>query len=98
MRGQVLHAAVGQHFKGLLGYGHVVFGQVARIGSGVGQGLVALVQALRQRQRGFGRITELAVGFTLQRGQVKQARAGLGGGRSLFGDGGFLPAHRIGND
>jgi hypothetical protein len=33
----------------------------------------------------------------LQRGQVKQARAGFGGGLALFGDGGWLVAHGIGN-
>jgi hypothetical protein len=93
----VAHAAVGQHFKGLLGHGHIVFGQVARVGTGVGQGLVALVQALGQRQRGLGRKTKLAVGFALQTGQVKQSRARLRGGRGLFCHAGGLAADRIHN-
>ena len=29
MRGQVAHAAVGEHFKGLFDHGQVVFGQMA---------------------------------------------------------------------
>ena len=59
---QVAHAAVGQHFKRLLGHGQIVFGQRARVGTRVGQGLVAFVQALRQGQRGLGAEAELAVG------------------------------------
>ena len=50
---------------------------------------MALVQRLRQRQGGFGREAELAVGFALQRGQVKQLGAGLRGGLGLFCDAGF---------
>jgi hypothetical protein len=51
---QVGHARVGQHFKGLACHAQVVLGQGARIGTRVGQGLVALVQALRQGERGLG--------------------------------------------
>jgi hypothetical protein len=60
---------------------------VARIGTRVGEGFVTLVQALRQGQRGLGREAELAVGLALQAGQVKQAGAGLGGGRCSIGKG-----------
>ena len=58
---------------------------------------MALIQALGQRQGGFGGVAELAVGFALQGGQVKQAWAGLCGGRRLFGDRRLLAAHGIGN-
>ena len=66
MRRQMLHAAVGQHVEGVLGHGQVVFGQSARIGTRVGEGFVALIQRLRQRQSGFGREAKLAVGLTLK--------------------------------
>jgi len=68
---------------------------VARVGTRVGQGLVTFVQALSQRQRGLGRETKFAVGLALQAGQVKQAGAGLRGGRGLFGHAGRLAAHRV---
>ena len=91
------HAGVSQHLKGLLDHWHVVLGQRARVGTGVGQRLVALVQALRNRQRGLGRVAKLAIGFALQAGQVKQRRCGLGGRLAFFGDAGALAAHGIGN-
>ena len=94
---QVAHAAAGQHGEGLVRHGHVVLGQGTRVGTRVGQGLVALVQALRQRQRGLGREAELAVGLALQAGQVEQQRAGLGRGLGLLGDLGRLAAHGVGN-
>ena len=58
---------------------------------------MALVQALRQRQRGFGRKAELAVGLALQAGQIEQQGRRLRGGLALFGDGGLLAAHGVGN-
>ena len=97
VRRQVVHARIGQHFKGLLDHRHVVLGQMARVGSGVGQGLVLFVQALRQRQRGFGRIPKLAVGLALQAGQVKQGGRGLSGGLALFAHRARLTLHRMGN-
>ena len=97
MRRQVVHARIGQHFKGLLDHRHVVLGQMARVGSGVGQGLVLFVQALRQRQRGFGRIPKLAVGLALQAGQVKQGWRSLSGGLALFAHRARLTLHRMGN-
>ena len=54
MRRQMLHAGIRQHLEGLLHRGQIVFGQRTRIGARVGECLVALVQALRQLQRGFG--------------------------------------------
>ena len=58
---------------------------------------MAFVQALRDRQRGFGRVAKLAIGLALQAGQVKQRRRGLGGGLAFFSNAGALAAHRIGN-
>ncbi len=66
---------LGEHAHGLLDHRQVVLGQGARIGTRIGQRLVPLVQALRQRQRGLGRKAEAAVGFALQRSQVEQQRA-----------------------
>ena len=97
VRRQVLHLAAGEHFKGLLDHRHIVFGQGARIGTRVGQRFVALVQALRNRQRGLGRKAELAVGFALQRGQIKQQAGSLRGRLGFFADAGFLAAHGVGN-
>ncbi len=97
MRRQVLHRALGQHLEGLAHHRQVVFGQGARVGTRVGQGLVALVQALRNRQGGLGAVAELAVGLALQRCQVEQQRAGLGRGLALFGHRGGFAAHGVGN-
>ena len=58
---------------------------------------MAFVQALRDRQRGFGRVAKLAIGLALQAGQVKQRRRGLGGGLAFFSHAGALAAHRLGN-
>ena len=44
----------GEHAHGLLDHRQVVLGQRARIGTRIGQRLVPLVQALRQRQRRLG--------------------------------------------
>ena len=97
VRRQMAHVAVGQHLEGLFDDRHIVFGQGARIGTRVGQGLVALVQALGNLQGGLGRETKLAVGLALQAGQVKQQGRSLGGGLALFGHGGGLAAHRVCN-
>ena len=97
VRCQMAHAAVSQHLEGALDHRHIVFGQVARIGTRVGQGLVALVQRLRNRQRGLGGEAELAVGLALQTGQVKQQRRGLAGGLAFFRHAGGLAAHGLGN-
>ena len=96
-RGQVAVLRGGQHLQRLARGGQVVLGQVARIGTRVGQRLVLFVQRLGQRQGGFGRKAELAVGLALQAGQVKQQRAGLGAGLRFFGDGGGLALHGAGN-
>ena len=96
-RGQVAVLRGGQHLQRLARGGQVVLGQVARIGTRVGQRLVLFVQRLGQRQGGFGRKAELAVGLALQAGQVKQQRAGLGAGLGFFGDGGGLALHGAGN-
>ena len=96
-RCQVAHAAVGQHLHGVFDRGQVVLGQVARIGARVGQRFVALVQALRQGERGFGREAKTAIRLALQGGQVKQAGAAFAAGLAFFGDGRGLVAHRVGN-
>ena len=97
MRSKVPHARVGQHFKSLFNDWQIVFRQRARIGTRVGQGLVAFVQALCNRQRGFGRKPKLAIGLALQRCQVKQLARGLRGGLAFFGHGGGLAPHGIRN-
>ena len=94
---KVLHATVGQHLERLFDRGQIVLGQGTRIGSRVGQGLVALVQALRQLQRGLGREAEAAVGLALQAGQVVQQATGLRGGLAFLFDRGGLAAHRVGD-
>jgi len=97
VRRQVAHGAAGEHLESLARHRQIVFGQRARIGARIGQGLVALVQALRQRQCGLGREAELAVGLALQTGQVKQRRRGLRARLALFADAGRLVAHGLGN-
>ena len=96
-RCQVAHAAVGQHLHGVFDGGQVVLGQVLGVGTRVGQGFVALVQALRQREGGFRREAKAAVGLALQGGQVEQAWAAFAAGFALLGDGRALLAHRVGN-
>ena len=95
--GQVAHAAFGEHGHGVIDCGQIVFGQVARVGTRVGQGFVPLVQALRQRQRGLGGKAKAPVGLALQSGQVKQAGAAFITGLAFFLHTGGLAAHRIGN-
>ncbi len=80
--GQVL---AGEHLGGLLRHAQVVLGQVARVGTRVGQHLVLLIQRLRQAQRGLGGEAEARVGLALQRGQVVQAGAGLRAGLGFLG-------------
>ena len=48
----------------------IVLGQVARIGSRVGQNLVLFIERLRDRKRGLGGEPESAVGLALQGRQV----------------------------
>ena len=93
---EVAHVAVGQHLEGLFHHRHIVFRQGAGIGTRVGQGLVALVEALGNLQGGLGGEAELAVGFALQAGQVKQQGGSLRGGLALFCDRGLLAAHGVG--
>ena len=97
VRCQVRHAAGGEHRKGLLNHRHVIFGQRARVGARVGQRFVALVQALGQRQRGFGRKAEFAIGLALQRGQIEQQARRLRCGARFFRHRGALAAHGVGN-
>jgi len=94
---QVLHAAAGQHLEGLPDDGQVVFRQGARVGPGVGQRLVAFIQALCDGQGGLGAVAEFAVGLALQRGQIEQQGAGLRRGFAFLGDRGGLAAHGVGD-
>ena len=95
MGGQVLHGAAGKHLEGLLDHRQIVFRQRARIGTRIGQCLVAFVQALCDRQRGLGGVTKLAVGFALQTGQVEQQGGGLRRRLAFFRDTGLLTPHGI---
>ena len=56
---------------------------------------MSLVQALRQRERGFGGEAKSAVGFFLQSGQVKQAFAAFAARLAFFADGGGFAAHGV---
>ena len=91
------HATGGKHFKGLLDHGHIVFRQKTRIGARIGQRLVPLIQALCQGQRAFGRKTKSAIGFALERGQIKQLARCLARRLGFFRYRGPLAAHRVGN-
>ena len=69
---------------------HVVFGQVAAVGTGVGGGLVVFVQGLGYGKGGLGAKAETAVGLALQRGQVVEACAFLLAFGGAFFDGARL--------
>ena len=97
VRRQMGHAAVGEHLEGFPDDRQVVLGQRARIGSRVGERLVPLVQALRNRKRGLGREAEPAVRLALQRREVEQERARLGRRLRFLGDDGALAADGIRN-
>ena len=75
-------ARVAQLLEGLFHRADVVLGQRARVGPGIGQDLVALVERLGERQRHARREAEAGVGFALQAGQVieqrRELRRGLG--------------------
>ena len=96
MRREVFHVATSQHLKGLAHHGHVILGQRTRIGTWVGQGFVALIEALGDAEGGFGAETELAVGLTLQRGQIEQQRAGLRRRLAFFSNSCFFATHSVG--
>src|SRR5690606_28660224 len=77
---------IGQRRQRFLHGRDVVFWQVARIGTRVGQHLVLFVQRLGQAQRVLGREAEAAVGLALQRRQVEQARRHRGGRLAFLGN------------
>ena len=93
VRRQVRQLAGGEHGHGLLHRAQVVFRQGAAVGARVGQGLVPFVQALRQRQRGFGAEAKAPVGLALQAGEVVEQPAGLGAGLGFFAHLRRLAAH-----
>ena len=70
----------------LLGRGDVVLGQVARVGAGVGEGLVPLVEGLGGAERRLGREAEAPVGLALQGREVEEAGGALLLGLALVGD------------
>ncbi len=71
-------------FQRLLDGAQVIFRQVTRVGTRIGQHLVLFVQRLRQAQRVLGGETKARVGFALQAGQVEQRRRHRGGRLRLF--------------
>ena len=56
---------------------------------------MALIQALRQRERGFCGKTKAAVGLFLQSGQVKQTFAAFAARLAFFGYGGGFSAYGV---
>jgi hypothetical protein len=74
----------GHRRQGFLDRADIVFGQVAAVGTRIGQDLVLFVERLGQPQGVLGTETEAAVGLALQRGEVVEHRAGLGLGLALF--------------
>ena len=82
----VVVAVVLDRFQRLQHGRHVVFRQVARIGTRIRQHLVLFIQRLGQAQGVLGREAETRVGFALQAGQVEQARRHRGGRFRFFRD------------
>ena len=82
----VVVAVVLDRFQRLQHGRHVVFRQVARIGTRIGQYLVLFIQRLGQAQGVLGREAETRVRFALQAGQVEQARRHRGGRFRFFRD------------
>lgn len=79
-------------FQRLLHGRHVVFRQVARIGTRISQHLVLFVQRLGQAQGVLGREAEARVGLALQAGQVEQRRRHRRGRLGFLGDDALLAA------
>ena len=85
LRGELLVVIVlGDRFQRLLDGAQVIFRQMARIGTRVGQHLVLFVQCLCQAQRVLGGEAETRVGFALQAGQVEQRRRHRGSRLRFF--------------
>ena len=75
-----------QHLHRRLHGAQVVLRQGARIGAGIGQHLVLLVERLGERERRARREAEATVGLALQAGQVVEQRRDLRRGLRLLGD------------
>src|SRR5690606_18843166 len=90
--GGVFGEVAAKGFEGLAAGGDVVLGQGARVGAGVGDDLVALVEGLGDLAGAAGGQADAAVGLAPGGGEVVEARAGLGGGFFLFADGGVRTA------
>ena len=67
--------------------GNVILRQRARVGAGVGDHLVALVEGLRDLQGAARGETVAVVRLALERGEIVEARCGLTAAFFLFGDG-----------
>ncbi len=97
-RGCGVFAAFADQRGDRLDLGDHVLGQVARVGPGVGQRLVLLVQSLGGAQGAAGGEAVAAVGVALERGEViQQRRALLALGLLELGDGAD-PACAVGDD
>jgi hypothetical protein len=79
-------AIASQGIQGLLNGCRVILGQVAGVGTGVGERLVLFVKGLGERQRGFGAEAEASVGLALQGGEVEEQGGKLGGRLAFLGD------------
>ncbi len=76
----------GHRGKGVLDRADVILGQVAAVGTRIGQDLVLLVQRLGHPQRVLGTETKAPVGLALQAGEVVEHGAGLGLGLAFLFD------------
>ena len=85
-----LPRAVGEVADRLIDDFAIIVGQATRVGSRIGENLVALVTSLCGTQRSARRPTETAVPLSLQTRQIEERRRGFPGGfAGLFGDRGL---------
>src|SRR5690606_7660678 len=75
----------------------VVVRQAARVGAGIGEELVHLVEALGGRERAAGGPAEAADRLALEAGQVEQRRRRLARGLARLLGGPGAPLHRLGD-
>lgn len=83
VRGEVLDFEAGEDFFDLP---EVVIGEVARVGSRVGEDFVFFVKGLGDLERALGAEAKAGVRLALERGEVVKLGCNLGGGLFLFGD------------
>ena len=92
-KGSEVPAALALH--GFFDSTQVVFRQKAAVGAGVGQQLVAFVEALGKGQRILGGKAEAVVGLALQRSQIVERGRTLAALLAAFRDRRRLPAAPI---